>query len=521
MALNLLGLLSHSHGGVLISSPVNMNFIISTLHSSLNDTSSNGRIMLASLRALSFIISSISLESDIEPFQHLIEPMINGLSTMIASHLQASHIVSESMVISYIDILIELIESKVAFIEFKLVYVVESLLALGSTASVSPSIRRMLVETIVTIGLLTPKKLRKIKSRGANSIIERIVTICIEMMGQIPDEASWESATNHEEGNAISSSDDQIVEAALNADCGESSLDRLLPVLGINCTSQTMNQAINSLLQASPEVWRYNYVGFRVLGIYIDASARMTKSAEITRFVQRCIQIFENFMVPINFHPLHPRVKGSMFLAISRLIFVHGKFIFADYESLAYGVKKDNALISSMTLMLQFLLAKSSVSSIASPRIRCSVLDCLMKLIDVSPRLFLDDKAHAILNTVIQSLSEGPRIVQELAVLCIISLSDTIRGDPSASNTITMAMYYDSLMPILKSVLAQCHVSGGYEELWSQTFECCAIVGEASGIEKFYNDAIEMMNTLIRHYQVKDENISMNKHFMKAWIRIT
>jgi len=48
--------------------------------------------------------------------------------------------------------------------------------------------------------------------------------------------------------------------------------------------------------------------------------------------------------------------------------------------------------------------------------------------------------------------------------------------------------------------------------------DSCAVLGEACGKSKFHNDAVDMMNTLINHQMKLDAD--MNKHLMKAWVRI-
>ena len=57
----------------------------------------------------------------------------------------------------------------------------------------------------------------------------------------------------------------------------------------------------------------------------------------------------------------------------------------------------------------------------------------------------------------------------------------------------------------------------GLESLWGQTMECCAIVGEASGKEKFKFHAFEMMQTL--ESELDDES-GARKYFLKALVRI-
>jgi hypothetical protein len=77
---------------------------------------------------------------------------------------------------------------------------------------------------------------------------------------------------------------------------------------------------------------------------------------------------------------------------------------------------------------------------------------------------------------------------QEACVSAIIALAESVRGAP-------LAAHYDNVMPILKQLLT--HARGAaLEALWGRTLECCAVVGESSGKEKFMPDAMEMMRSM-------------------------
>jgi hypothetical protein len=117
-----------------------------------------------------------------------------------------------------------------------------------------------------------------------------------------------------------------------------------------------------------------------------------------------------------------------------------------------------------------------------------------------------------ILVCVTNALREGPLIVQECCVSAIISIAESIKGSQ-------LAAYYDNIMPILKQLLSHAR-SAGLEALWGQGIECCAMVGESSGRDKFFADAQEMMQTLIALHTELDEDSDMRKYLMKAWVRI-
>jgi hypothetical protein len=133
-------------------------------------------------------------------------------------------------------------------------------------------------------------------------------------------------------------------------------------------------------------------------------------------------------------------------------------------------------------------------------------------------------------------LTVGPVEVQELCVAAIISLSENIKGPQ-------IAAYYGTVVPILKQLLEYARQSRflsiyfcmnacisfvcrfklihfflllRIDVLFTQTIECCAMFGEASGKEIFAADATAMMHSLA---EMAPESGSLSC-MMKAWVRI-
>jgi hypothetical protein len=76
------------------------------------------------------------------------------------------------------------------------------------------------------------------------------------------------------------------------------------------------------------------------------------------------------------------------------------------------------------------------------------------------------------------------------------------------------------MMPILKQLLTHAR-SAGLESLWGRTLECCAVVGEASGKEKFLPDAMDMMRSMEAMQQsVIGEDAEAQKYLLRAWVGI-
>lgn len=103
-------------------------------------------------------------------------------------------------------------------------------------------------------------------------------------------------------------------------------------------------------------------------------------------------------------------------------------------------------------------------------------------------------------------------MVQELCISAIMSISENINGN-------LVACYYDDIMPILKQLLVYTQ-SLDNRQLWGQTLECCAVVGEAAGKEKFHADALDMMRSLMEIQSKLDEDSDIRQQLLKTWVRI-
>jgi hypothetical protein len=126
--------------------------------------------------------------------------------------------------------------------------------------------------------------------------------------------------------------------------------------------------------------------------------------------------------------------------------------------------------------------------------------------------LLTDDVVTPIFTTVVQVLREGPQFVQEVAVGAITSVAEVGRS--------LVRNYYESLMPLLKELLDY-SMQNELSELYGKTLECVAIVGEASGKQLFYQDALQVMDAMSRTYRGGDSLFSLERRYMlKAWVRI-
>ena len=478
--LALLGMLSGSHASFFASSS-SAHLLSNIFCQCLSDVSNDGRVMLSAIRAFSNVLTALPQESDFDNFQSVIGPIINGL--ILASDRVVTEEFPEAVTIAYAETLIDLAEDCSGYFIQQLDKVFNAVVGIIERTTLQSSVRRMLVEFLVCLCTSSHKKVRKMKGpNGEKSYFAlKFFPICARLMWDVLDHENWSKSDITEEEE-----DNEDNDEMQNSDMGETALDRVTQVLGLRFTFTIISSQLSSLLGSS--IWQHQRAGLRIMGNYLEVSARITDKNQLIQHRNDVCNTLTNFS-----RSLHPQVRAAAYYAICQLYVMQGR---------------DLPIVVSERL-LEVILNGMSVSSNPSPRVRRNAILCLMNLIDSSPTNLLESWGPRILTIVMNSLKEGPVMIQECCVSCIVSFAESVKGEQLAS-------YYDSIMPILQHLLRHAHETG-LESLWGQTMECCAIVGEASGKEKFKFHAFEMMQTL--ESELGDES-EARKYFMKALVRI-
>ena len=480
--LALLGMLSGSHAPFFASSS-SASLLSAIFCQCLSDVSNEGRVMLAAIRAFCNLLAALPQESDFDNFQTVIGPMMNGL--VLSIDRVTTEELSEAVAITYSESLINLAEDCPGYFIQQLDQVFNAIINIIERTTLQSSVRRMLVEFLVCICTSSHKKVRKMKGPNGEKhyFALKFFPICARLMWGVLDHENWSKADITEEEEFGEDNDNDEMQ---NSDMGETALDRVAQSLGLRSTFSIISNQLSSLL-GSP-IWQHQRAGLRIMGNYLEVSARITDKNQLIQHRNDVSNTLTNFT-----RSTHPQVRAAAYYAICQLYVMQGR---------------DLPIVISERL-LDVILNGMVLSSNPSPRVRRNAILCLMNLIDSSPSNLLESWGAKILIVVMNCLKEGPVIVQECCVSCIVSFAESIKGNLIAS-------YYDSIMPILQQLLRHAQVSG-LESLWGQTMECCAIVGEASGKEKFKLHALEMMQML--ESELSDES-EARKYFMKAWVRI-
>ena len=445
----------------------------------LVDNSNEGRIMLSAVKALAAILSCVAQPSDIDRFQVLLGPLLAGLQML----LQWED--GEAAALSYAETMIEIAEDCVPFYENQLDVLFGSIYAcVTADSGVSTPLRHMFMELLVTLCSETTKKVRKLRGPGGEKgyFIQMLVPVCVSMMVSIPEDPHWSQSETAEENDA---------EDVMDCDVGETSLDRMCRDLGLTATWAVVSAQFTDLLQS--DVWQHCHAGLRCLGNYMEVSKNITNKKQLRQHVMDMALLILPFM-----KHSHDRVRAASYYAFGQFITMHGR-----------GQGLD---ASQVDQTIPLLIEGLPTSVNLSPRVRRNALIALSNTVDICPSSVVQKHAGTILEAVAFALSEGPVIVQEMCVAVIIGLAETSEGA-------VLCDYYDSIIPVLKQLLAH-SMANGLESLWGQGMECCAMVGEASGKEKFYPDALEMMNSLVAMGSELEEGSEARTYLMKAWVRI-
>eukprot|EP01038_Epipyxis_sp_PR26KG_P006698 gene6698-9187_t len=458
--------------------------IVFLMQTSFVDYSNNGRIILASIRLLNSILLSLHSESQLDVFYPLLPCLFQGLSVLIES-LPQSETNGEALVCVFLESMIEIAEEKGMFFSTTFDKYFDALIELMplNHSKVSLQIKFLFMELMVTLCSSSPKRIRALKNPRTGEkryFLSKILPVCIEYISHLEDDPSWLEADSIEEYD----------DRACVSDVGESSINRICIAMGVKSSYLIISQLIGPCLVSTQ--WQLQYTGIQCIANYLEVSATITDKNQLKLHRNEVVATLLLFIQ----NP-HPRVKNATYYAISQLFIMHGKGLTVEQME------------ELMTVIIQGL-AKSSNSS---PRIRRTILISLMSLIDIAPTNYLEQHSGLLLSNIIMSLQDGPLIVQESCVSAIISIAQSVKGSSIWKG------YYSVITPILQQLLQYSH-SNNQESLWGQTLECYAIVGESCGKEVFFQDAMEMMRSLLSIQQQLPDNSEAEIYLMKAWVRI-
>lgn len=479
----LLGALSRGehYKSRMLQSESSIASLLSVLIMGLADNRNEGRIIVSTVKSITILLTSLTLESSLDKFLCLLPHIIQSLILLIDTS-RSTDDDDNLTCMAYAESLIEIAEEVGTFFVSKLDDVYCAIIALIETYSLNGPLRHMLIEFLVVLCTEHPKQCRKLKDQNGvkGYYLTRLLPTCTAMMNSIKDDPTWYTHHANEDDNNENNAD---------LDVAESAIDRMCCSLGLKLTYPIISFCLSKLLTGL--TWQEHHTGLRILGNYVELTALIDDKVQLQKHRNDVIYTLSSY----SSNP-HPRVRASAFESLCIFFYRHGK-----------EVNKTES-----EAVLNLCLHGLDVSVNFTPKVRSSIVRCIIALTDRIPQSILELNISKLLSAVIQALIIGPVVVQELCIYAIISLAESIKGD-------YLAAHYDAVMPVLKQLLIHAR-SSGLESLWGQGLECCALLGESSGKRKFYPDAVEMMNTLITMQDQLDSESESKKYILKAWVRI-
>ena len=452
--------------------------IVTTLSNGL--TAGSSSLKIASMKTMTSLATMIPQQSHLEPFYVLIEKMIHALQQLCMAYSTSDDEKELELATEFITCMIELGEERGTLFVPQLEPCFNSIMDIvESNLKPNSSINHLLVEFLVTLCSSITKQCRKIKSPTTAAekghFGARLLPYCAKMMLNVEFDPEW--ATSEELDDTLHEINDFTT--------GDNAFSEISSALGLRSTFTLVFDILKNLL-SSPEESK-KYAGLHIIANYVEVTCKIPDKNQLE---QHRIDISTTLIGYTS--DIHPRVRAASFYGIFKFASTHG-------DSLTQSQTDD---------FLKVLLSALSIATNPSPRVRQYALLGLISILDITPEESLGRWAGIILGQIANTLTESPLIVQEQCVTVISTLANSVDGE-------IMKNYYDSIMPILKQLLEYAS-SNKMEILWGSTLECCAMVGECVGKEKFHTDAVEMMNTLVSLQALED----MKKYLLKAWVRI-
>jgi hypothetical protein len=460
--------------------------VIKIFQTCLVDPSNNGRVCISAIRSLGMFLQCIYQDSDYEQFQVLMSTIIGGLILTISMEItntSSEELSNDAISLAYADTLIIMSDEVPQFFNKQLNDIYQSVVEIIEMTTISSQFRNLLIEFLVGLCVSSPKIARKLVNPltgDKGHFAKRLFPFCIKMMLSLQDDAEW----------LISETQEDNIESVADSDVGETAIDRISKALGLRMTYPILSSLISTLLGGS--TWQHVHAGLKLLGNYLEVSMRISDKIQLNRHRLDIITTLSSFA-----NNSHPRIRSATFESICQLFIYHGKDL-------------NNESVEQMLLLI---LGSCDITINSSPRVRRNIFLSLINVMEVANTDILELHISKILDSITKALTIGPVMIQEICISGITSLAEQIKGPQ-------IAQFYDQLMPILKQLLVHSHQQG-LESLWGLGLECCALVGESSGKEKFYPDALEMMTLLVSMQGDNDKEDSGNRgYLMKAWTRI-
>jgi len=148
----------------------------------------------------------------------------------------------------------------------------------------------------------------------------------------------------------------------------------------------------------------------------------------------------------------------------------------------------------------------------ANPRVQGHAAAAVINFCESASPTLLEPYLRPLLQKLYNLFMGGRVMVQEQVVTAVAAIADAAKAG--------FIDYYDTFMPVLKSVLASANQKE-HRNLRGKTMECLSLIGGAVGKEKFYGDAKQVMELMMTTQNSTMEPDDPQIGFLlQSWARI-
>jgi len=406
----------------------------------LNDTRSI-KVRLAALGATAAFLGTLD-ETNRGSFQQLTPAMLDTINIALKEH-------EEEEARDGLELFIEIAEAEPLFFRPDIIPVTENMFAIASTTDLDDSTRHMAIEVLLTLCATRPPMMKKIPG-----FVRKMIMLSINLMLTIEDEdlATW----NKDVGDDAEDTTDYSL--------GEEAMDRIAISLQGKTIVPILFEIVPQLMN-NAESWKHRACALALLSIVGEGCYKL--------LVDHLDNIVN--MLLVAFADPHPRVRWTACNCVGQMF-----LDFAPDLQRKYHTK----LIPGLAHLM---------NDVENPKVQAHAAAALINFCEDCPQEIVLPYMPDLIGRLAVLIKTGSVLVQEQAITALASVADCGKEQ--------FLVYYDGFMPYLKTIINNA-ITKEYRKLRGKAMECISLIGSAVGPEKFFNDAKETMDILVK---IQDE----------------
>ncbi|PRP88441.1 hypothetical protein PROFUN_03158 [Planoprotostelium fungivorum] len=416
------------------------------------------KVKIAALSATSNFLQILS-PSERAQFQNLLPAMLGTLNDA----LNAKEEEEARMALEY---LLEMVDNYPMFLKPYINDIINACVVIISAEHLEDDTHHMALELLISLCEKKPAMVKKIPR-----FLDTLAGIIVKMMCSLDDEDDWHTA-----------SDDTAQIDITDSDVGEETLDRFSLAMGGPALMPIFWRILPTLLSSTE--WQQRHTGLMIISIISEGCAKSMKP-HLPDIVKQVLPFMQD---------QHPRVRWAACNAVGQM----STDFLPDFQEQFHGSVLP-ALINTM-------------DDTANPRVQGHAAAAVINFCESASPSLLEPYLRTLLHKLYVLFMGGKVLVQEQVVTAVAAIADAAKGN--------FIEYYDTFMPVLKSVLSTAN-GKEHRNLRGKTMECISLIGGAVGKEKFYGDAKHvmelMMNTQNSALESDDPQIGF---LLQSWARI-